>query len=316
MFSLRLTLALGAFASLALAGSTAVAEPLTGQMLYFEQLPLNGGLAPSAGGAEYPGHAELSTATPGFLNITYSGPSMADDFAVSTSSPIVHVEWWGSYLDPGSNLDGVQAFLISFEVPGTEDSPSYPGVAVASQIVTKGALATGSGTFTETAIPTDPGAAAQLFGYSAELSIPTVLLTDQQYWLRIVALVNPTSDGDMQWGWQNRDYGLTDLYATTIPIPGEHLVTNDLDLTMWHYQDDAMSGEVTIFPVPDTLLAGVVPGAHTAQNYVNGSDGPVGINQYGKDMAFRLYAMPEPSTLALIAMGGAALALAAYRRRR
>jgi hypothetical protein len=45
-------------------------------------------------------------------------------------------------------------------------------------------------------------------------------------------------------------------------------------------------------------------------------DGPTGIGQYGKDLAFRLYALPEPSTLALIAMGGVAFAYFGCRRLR
>jgi hypothetical protein len=315
MFSLRPMLALGLFTWLALAATAAVAEPLAGEMLEFEQLPLNGGLAPSVGGAPYPGHAELSTATPAFFGLMYSGTSMADDFAVSTASPIVHVEWWGSYLDPGTNPNGVQQFLISFEAPGTEDSPGYPGVPVISQIVTKGALAAGSGTFSETAIST-AGGAPQLFQYNAELSIPMPQLADQLYWLRIVALVNPENDGNMQWGWQSRDYAIQDLEASPAPTPGEHLVANDLDLSMWHFQDDAVSSSVTIFPVPETQIAGVSQGSFAPQNYVNVVDGPAGIDQYGKDLAFRLYAMPEPGTLALIAMGGVALVWAALRRRR
>lgn len=314
MVSLRLTLALGAFAALVLAGPLAVAGPLTGEMLHFEQLPLNGGLAPSSGGAPYPGHSELSTATQGLFGIMYGGPSVADDFSISTSSPVVHVEWWGSYLNPGTNPNGVQAFLISIEVPGTEDSPGYPsGVPVTAQIVTKGALSAGSGTFTETAIATAGGAAADLLQYNAELAIPVPLLQDQLYWLRIVALVNPNGDGDMQWGWQGRDYELTDTYAATGPTPGEHELASDV----WHFQDSAMTSDVTIFPVPDSELAGLIGGtSNTALNYVNGVDGAAGINQYGMDMAFRLYAMPEPSTVALFAMGGVALAWAAYRRSR
>ena len=56
MFSLRMTSILAVVTSTALLGGSAV-----GEVLHFEQLPLNGGLAPSSGGAAFPGHSELST---------------------------------------------------------------------------------------------------------------------------------------------------------------------------------------------------------------------------------------------------------------
>lgn len=316
MFSLRLTLILGVVASLAIAGRSAVAAPLAGETLQFEQLPLNGGLAPSTGGASYAGHSEFSTAIPGLFGFAWEGTYMADDFSLTTSDPIARVEWWGSYLDPGNGA-GVQKFLISFEtdVPATVDDPSHPGAMVISQIVNKGALAANSSTFTETAIAS---AAGQLYHYEAELEIPMLQIANDVYWLKIVALVPDADAQTIQWGWHNRDYTLTDALASTIPIPGEHVV-NDLGTSIWHFQDDAVTGNITAFTVPGTNLAAVQPGSYTPQNYLNGADGPVGINTYSKDLAFRLYtvvAVPEPGSVVLFGMGGAALAMAMYRRRR
>jgi hypothetical protein len=280
-------------------------------------LPLNGGLAPSIGGAPYRGSSQLSTANVGLFGLSYSGTYASDDFAVTTTSPIIHVEWWGSYLNPGTNPGGVQQFLISFEtdVPATDTEPSHPGFNVIGQTVSKGALAPGSGTFTETAIPTAPGG-PQLYRYNAELAIPMIQTPDTVFWLTITALVNPDTDGAMQWGWQSRDYGHTDTLASGVPVPGEHTVANGLGLTMWHFQDAAVTGAMTMFSIPSTYLALVTLDGYTPLNYVNSVDGPTGINAYRKDLAFRLYTLPEPSALALIAMGGVAMLLAARRRSR
>lgn len=318
MFSLRTIMTLGVVLSLALAAGPAAATPLPGEVLAFEQLPLNGGLAPSAGGAPYAGHSELSTVTPGQI-IGYSGTYMGDDFSITTSDPIYRVEWWGSYLNSG-NGNGVQRFLLSFEtdVPATGNTPSHPGTPVISQIVSKGPLAAESGTFTETAIATAAGATGPLYHYSAELELPMLTIVDQVYWLKIVAIVNPNTDGSIAWGWQDRDYSFHDGLASTIPVPGEHTVPNGLGLTMNHFQDDAVTGGITMFQVPQTHLAAVQQTGYTPQTYLNASDGPTGISAYGKDLAFLLYTVPvpEPTTLVLLGMGGVALAAAIRRRRR
>src|SRR5262249_10852644 len=78
----------------------ASADPLPGEVLKFQQLPLNNTVTPTfptptPGGAPFPGHDELSTATPDGVN--YFGTYMADDFADKFSTPVVHVRWWGSY---------------------------------------------------------------------------------------------------------------------------------------------------------------------------------------------------------------------------
>jgi hypothetical protein len=50
---------------------------------------------------------------------------MADDFADKFSSPVVHVKWWGSYLNKFTTPNfPVDKFLISFE----SDIPAAPNV--------------------------------------------------------------------------------------------------------------------------------------------------------------------------------------------
>src|SRR3954464_12867442 len=88
--------------------STASADPLPGEVLKFIQLPLNGGIPTpvplpgrsiSGAPAPFPGHDELSTAWRGPNGFGFAGQFMADDFSDNLTSPIVHVQWWGSYMN-------------------------------------------------------------------------------------------------------------------------------------------------------------------------------------------------------------------------
>lgn len=295
----------------------ALADPLPGQVLKFQQLPLNGGLPPSQGGAPFPGHDELSTAAlaPNGVGV-YRGTYMADDFSDKFSTPVVHVQWWGSYLNTLIPPGGVQRFLISFEsdVPATPNAPSHPGVPLLNQIVSAGPLAPRSGTFTEVAIPTPAGAPEQLFQYNAELALPFQQQADIVYWLKIVALVDPATQGPLQWGWHDRDYSIFDPLASNVPVPGEHLVPNTQGLAVWHFQDNAVTGNLNIIPI--TPIGGVIVEQFdfTPTHYLDGLDGPEGISQFSKDLAFRLFTIPEPASVALLALGGLALLAIARRR--
>src|SRR5262249_45145801 len=134
---------------------------------------------------------------------------------------------------------GVKQFLISFESDVSATDPtnttghSHPGVPLLNQIVTRGPLMPGSGTFTETSIPTPPPppgptAPETLYQYNAELNLGKEFLEhpDTVYWLKIVALVNPQQDGDLRWGWHDRDWSIPDPLASSKPAvdPGEGIV--------------------------------------------------------------------------------------------
>jgi len=309
----------------------AFADPLTGEVLKFQQLPLNSGLAPSVGGAPYAGHDEWSTAV-AIAPLTYTGKFMADDFSDKQNTSVYHVSWWGSYehnLNLNPSLGGVQQFLISFESDMPSDptigGASRPDQVLASQVVTLGALSPASGTFTEAAVPNN-NPAELLYKYNAELRIPFQEKANVVYWLKIVALVNPTTAGTLNWGWHDRDWSLTNgLFAPVSPgerVLGTVVNSAGQNVPVWHFQDDAVSGRVAV----RQNAAGAVlvrEAQYQPQNYVYqlpgaiGVDGPQGIQAYSKDLAFELYTRPtpEPGTLALLGMGAVGLGLMQWRRR-
>jgi hypothetical protein len=324
-------LALLAIVAAATVASQANADPLPGRdILKFSQLPMDGTGIPTPNGTvnKFYGHDELSTAysfTIGGSTTPYRGTFMADDFADKFSSPVVHVKWWGSYLDNLVNTAlPINKFLISFEsdVPQSTAQPfSHPGQPLLSQIVKRGPLAPGSGTFTEQLV--SPGGAPlneKLFQYNAELNLGQEFFQkpDTVYWLKIVALAdvpngvifNPITPpvSVTRWGWHNRDYTITDSLASTSPAvnPGEFIAgvlgpapggTN-----VWHFQDDAVTGQVAIVPSSSTSPSPTVfQTNYQPTNYIGGADGPTPIGQFSKDLAFQLFTtkVPEPAAIVL-----------------
>jgi hypothetical protein len=325
-------------AVLTLPWSAAVGDPLPGEVLKFQQLPM---VATQIGGQVYSGHDEWSTAygvrgpagtTPPwtFESIDTGLPTtyMADDFADELDTPVVHVRWWGSY-QGDEVFKGVQQFLISFEndVPAQPDNPdsfSHPdltGPDNLHQIVYRGLLAPGSGTFTETPIFTPPaGGGETIYEYNAELACPFPERPDTVYWLKIVALVDPVQDNAIVWGWHNRDYTVQDLLASTPPavFPGEYGTGLADGTTIWHFQDDAVVDNLLrVQSNPNSPCGAVVlqEGGFVPQTYLPPLDGPSEIGLFSKDLAFELHTIPEPSTLVLIAAGLLGLLAHAWRQR-
>jgi hypothetical protein len=329
-------------AALVVAISPVLADPLDGRdILKFSQRPMDATTITNPNGVPqtFWGHDELSTAystsTAAGGPQPYRGTFMADDFADGFKSPVVHVKWWGSYLNNfrPDNFP-INKFLISFEADVPDPNPtnpndfSHPGAPLLNQIVRRvplGGLTPGSGTFTEREIsPGGPPLNERLFEYNAELHLGKEFfqVPDTVYWLKIVALVDLPPGVNLpdpsqpptflpRWGWHNRDYTVRDTLASTIPavVPGEHLdgVLGPVPggTPVWHFQDDAVTGRVFInhlIPMGE-IMPRVEQGEFQPRNYLVGADGPPPIGEFSKDLAFELYTIPEPATCGLILIG-------------
>jgi hypothetical protein len=299
---------------MAAGAAPAWASPLPGEVLKFQQLPL-GDIVTNANSA-FPGHDELSTAVQNSTVPGYSGTFAADDFSDNVSRPVVDVQWWGSYLPNSAPNNQVQQFLISFEsnVPiGANANFSHPGTVLSSQVVTLGALSSASGTFTSTPQASVPGPDGPIYQYNAELATPFPEVAGTTYWLKIVALTGPNSD--IEWGWHNRDYTIADPYAAP---PGDSLLgTNSVGQPVYHYADDAVSGNITYVPGAASGAPPVLTETDfTPLLYNTTTDGfAAGIAPPSEDLAFDLYyvPVPEPAGLSLVAAG--MLLLRRHRRR-
>lgn len=348
-------MAVGAlFLALAMVAATAVADPYPNQVLKFAQEPLieewfvtgwtqTGTDVWETTSQSYYGHDELSTVWLNRDTAHYDGVFIADDFADRFSTPVVHVEWWGSYLDMQSGYNGVQNFLIAFEtdIPDGPDNVmgfSYPGTVVSSQVVSR---YDGSdqyvppGTFSEKYVdfsnPDEP-----VFHYNAELAVPFDQEPGTVYWLKIVALNDELEEGHIAWGWHNRNYLMENAAAATgPPLPGEYIAGKIvepnpwggvfMEKDVWHFQDDAVTGEMKVYPNMATFE--LIPDQDTTtfeNTYYSDADGPWWLyepdHSYGdspipsKDLAFRLHTIPEPSGGLLLAMG--LVCLLGWRRAR
>ena len=138
---------MAACAGLALVACVALpahGDPLPGETLKFQQKPLDSLLVTGLDGVVQPywGHDEYSTAQgttdPATGEIIYQGRFMADDFADEVDRPVVHVKWWGSYINGIGEPDagaagGVRKFLIAFEEDAvvTPNRFSQPGETAA-----------------------------------------------------------------------------------------------------------------------------------------------------------------------------------------
>ena len=339
------TLSAFALAAASLFTAPAAADPLPGRdVLKFSQQPMDGTSITSPNGTvqRFWGHDELSTAysTVGATGPTpYRGTFMADDFADKFNSPVVHVKWWGSYLNNfTSQAFPVNKFLISFEsdVPAGPNNPfSRPGQPLLNQIVTRGVIAPGSGTFSEQQISNGgPPLNENLYEYNAELHLGREFFqkSDTVYWLKIVALVdlppgiiidpNQPPTFVPRWGWHNRDYTIMDPLASTAPavVPGEHidgfLGPVPGGTPVWHFQDDAVTGFVVVdhLSTPNGNIAPLIDQAgYQPTRYLSLADGPPVIGEFSKDLAFELYTVPEPGSIAIV---GALTALLMVRRHR
>jgi len=120
------------------------------------------------------------------------------------------------------------------------------------------------------------------------LAIPVPETSNIVEWLKIVALVDPVHEGNIVWGWHNRDYGIEDPLACMPPtvVPGESNIGTPT-APIWHFQDDAVSSPVQIFSVTNVVQF----------NYMQTFYNPLydGI-PYSKDLAFALYTIAPSLT--------------------
>ena len=154
--------------------------------------------------------------------------------------------------------------------------------------------------------------------------------------MKIVALDPTHQQGDpnaIQWGWHDRDWGVQNTLAA-LPIaggPGEtNSLPNSANLAVWHFQDDSVTGRVdittTVVPPFAGQQASIVQTNYFPQNYVdpfvniNGVlqyvDGPQGIANFSKDLAFALYTTPEPGTFVMMGFGAVVVGAIGWKRRR
>jgi hypothetical protein len=286
------------------AAGNARGAPSLGQILKFDQQPLNN---VNINGAVYNGHDEASWASINTASGGYSGPGVADDFADLYNTPVVRISWWGSYSAPsGTVITPVPNFLISFEadVPVSPNNPfSHPGSPLLVQTLTRdtsGGLPPAD-QFTEQSV----SGASNLYFYNGELSIPFPEQANTVYWLKIAALL-PSPSPSVTWGWHNRDYTTQDTLASTPPAvtPGEHNA-NTAAFPVWSFQDDAVTSALNYFPAN-----GVVDETNFKPLFYQDTvDGPTGISSFSEDMAYQLYTTPEPATLGLVVVGGLGLLL-------
>jgi hypothetical protein len=262
----------------------------------------------------------------------YRGRFMADDFADKFNTPVVHVRWWGSYLNDFTGNFPIDKFLISFEsdVPADPSGGfSHPGTPLLNQIVRRAAVGPvpappPPGGYTERPIsPGGPPLGETLYEYNAELYLDKHFFQepDKVYWLKIVALVDvppglPPIDPLQpptflpRWGWHNRDYTIFDPLASTPPAvaPGEHLDgtlpgPGGVGTPIWHFQDDAVTGIVSVDHLSTPMgqiMPVVIQDNYQPTRYLPDVDGPPPIGNFSKDLAFELYTVPEPGACAML----------------
>ena len=219
---------------------------------------------------------------------------------------------------------------------------SHPGNILQTEIVRlSSTVPLNPGEYSET--PIGPGGAPcneALYEYEAVLENPFPQDPNTVYWIKIVALIDdpavlarvkPALQASQlslceflklsnaqqagyglerpvtRWGWHNRDYTIRDPYASTFPAvdPGEKMVGyTSGGNEVWHFQDDAVSGELFINE-PSPEEPPIVDQTSWKEEYYvydnqplcppppPGVDGPQDIVEFSKDLAFELYTEEE-----------------------
>ena len=324
-------------------------DPDLGYRVKFSQQPMLATPIGDAAGVTntYVGHNEFSTLRQiDDVSPVFQGVAMADDFADKQvfadgrPQPVVHLKWWGSYLNESEQPERVRRFLIAWETDVPDPNPtdpatfSHPGQPLQGEVVSlapAGTVYPAAGEFTAKLV--GGSAVEPVYEYNAELACPFPQKPDTVYWLKIAALLPFTEPGTViepLWGWHNRDYTVFDPFASVAPavVPGEFADGLLPDgQTIWHFQDDAVSANTQLYLNPNAtdpcdFVEELLQSNYEPQNYLDDIDGPgpsptipgfEGIGEHSKDLAFELYTVPEPATLLLLVGGGIA-ALAVRRK--
>ena len=220
----------------------------------------------------------------------------------------------------------IQTEIVSLNATVTDCDQLPPGEYTETQVPLGGGGAGGT-------------ACERLFEYCAVLRLPFDQQPDTVYWIKIVALVDLSPDESLalqncstitslcdylradpfdqdpvcppltRWGWHNRDWRFEDIYASHPPavLPGEDKVgqvqgLSGLIMDVWHFQDDAVSGNVLMFDNSADPFSPFIEGQFNMapERYVHqliectaasqyGIDGPQGIQEFSKDLAFELW---------------------------
>jgi len=182
---------------------------------------------------------------------------MADDFSTTSRPPLYTL--CGGIVSEQFTRAGATKFLIAVEtdvpVPNALGY-SHPGSVLSSQIVTLGGLAPSSGTYTETLVPTGAGPPSPdgaLYQYNAELAIPAPETAGVVEWLKIVALkTTRRKNGPGDGTTATTESLIRSPRQCRCPAssPSHRLADSAWSATGWHFQDDAVTGSVTIVPSP------------------------------------------------------------------
>jgi hypothetical protein len=136
-----------------------------------------------------------------------------DNFVLSASDEITHIDWTGGYFNPPA-----QGQITSFTINFYTDNGNQPGTLCCSTQITGNASETFLGNF----------GGFPYYTYSADLGNLCCFTAGTEYWVSIV----PTLDYPPQWGWASSSdgdqYAIQDFY-----MGGRGVLSNDLTFTLW-----------------------------------------------------------------------------------
>jgi hypothetical protein len=243
-----------------------------------------------------------------------------DDWKCTDGRPVTDVHWWGSYIQDDCGYDnwcwgghsGTQGpiigsfkILIFSDVPATTGRhacPSHPGTELACYDIPF--ADTG-----ETYYSRDENY-NKVYQYNVDLPTPFDQVAGQTYWLGIVAVLKHNyqdyfGDG-WSWGCGCSDWGYSDdqkIWGWHTAVQPENL---DDSVTITNFKFS--NGTYTYWSPNEYIIeTHRCYGSNLYDAYDYGYCQPLGCGNQQKislDMAFELTTIPEPTTIAMVALGG------------